>query len=45
MQEVRQVGRGKVVDGHEGIQKEFVGDALFDGEPVEALEDGGDVVV
>ena len=45
VQEIRQVGRGKVVDGHVCVQEEFVVDAVFDREPVEVLEDGGDVVV
>ena len=44
-QEVRKVGRGEVVDGHECEQEEFVVDAVSYREPVELLEDRGDVVV
>ena len=36
-QEVRQVGRGEVVDGHECEQEEFVVNAVSYGEPVELL--------
>ena len=45
VQEVRQGGRGEVVDGHECEQEEFVIDAVCYREPVEVLEDRGDVVV
>ena len=45
VQEVRQVGRGEVVDGHECEQEEFVVDTVSYGEPVELLEDRGDVMV
>ena len=40
-----EVGRGEVVDGHECEQEEFVVDTVSYGEPVELLEDRGDVMV
>ena len=45
VQEIREVGRGEVVDGHECEQEEFVVNAVGYGEPVELLEDRGDVMV
>ena len=45
VQKVRQVGRCEVVDGHVCEQEEFVIDAVCYREPVEVLEDRGDVVV
>ena len=44
VQEVRQVGRGEVVDGHVCEKEEFVHDAVSYREPVEVLEDRGNVV-
>ncbi len=44
VQEVREVRRGKVMDRLVGVQKDFVGDSLIKREPMELLEDGGDVV-
>ncbi len=35
---------GEVVDGFECIEEDFERDTEFDWEPVELLEDGGDVV-
>ena len=42
-EEVRQVGRGKVVESFEGQEEDFEVDALFDGEPVESEENRSDV--
>ena len=42
-EEVRQVGGGQVVEGFEGEEEYLEVDALFDGEPVERVEDGSDV--
>jgi hypothetical protein len=44
-EEVRQVGRGKVVESFEGQEEDFEVDALFDGEPVESEENRSDVGV
>ena len=44
MEEVRQKWRGKRMDGLKGKQKEFVIDSVGDREPVELLQDGGDVM-
>ena len=44
MKEVRQVWRGQVMDGFVCVHEDFVNDPLVDGEPVELLKDGGDVV-
>ena len=41
--EVRQVGWGQVMESLEGLEEYFEIDALFDGEPVESGENGGDV--
>lgn len=45
VEEIRQVGRGEVVDGLECVQEEFVCNAVVYGEPVEVLEYGSDVAV
>ena len=42
-EEVRQVGRGQVVESFEGQEEDFEVDALFDGEPVESEENRSDV--
>ena len=41
--EVRQVGWGQVVESLKGQEEYFEINALFDGEPVESGENGGDV--
>lgn len=41
---VRKVRGGKVVNGFEGVEEDFVLDAVCDGEPVELLQDGSDVM-
>ncbi len=33
------------MEGFEGEEEQFILDVVMDGEPVEVLEDGGDVVV
>ncbi len=43
MEDLRQVGWGQVMEGFVG-QEKFEMDSLGDGEPVELIEDGGDVV-
>ena len=43
MEEIGDVGGGKVVQGFEGEQEYFEGDAVTDGEPVESVEDRSDV--
>ena len=43
-EEVRQVWGGQVVEGFEGQEQYFEVNALFDGEPVESVENWGDVV-
>ena len=44
MDQISQVWRGEVVNGLEGQEQDFILDALCDGEPVELLENGCDVV-
>lgn len=44
VEQVSEVGRGLVVKGFVSEEKDFKVDALWDREPVEVLEDGGDVV-
>lgn len=44
LEEVRQIWWGKVIDGLEGKQEGFLIDSLADWEPVELLQDGGDVL-
>ena len=41
--EVRQVGWGQVMECFEGQEEYFEVNALFDREPVEGVENGGDV--
>lgn len=43
LEEVREVGRGQVVKGLTDEEEELMLDAVGYGEPVELLEDGGDV--
>lgn len=43
LQEVGEVGRGQVMEGFVGEEEELVLDAVLNREPVELLEDGGDV--
>ena len=42
--EVRQVGWGQVVESFEGQEEYFEVNALFDREPVEGVENGGNVL-
>ena len=42
-EEVRQVGRGQVVEGFESQEEDSEVDTLFDGEPVESEENRSDV--
>ena len=44
VEQVGEVAGGLVVKGFVSEKKEFKVNALWDGEPVEILEDGGDVV-
>ena len=44
MEEVSQVGWGQVMEGFVGHEEDFVLDSLGDGEPVELVKDGGDMV-
>ena len=43
VKEVSEVGGGKVVEGLVGDEEDFKLDSLLDGEPVEVLEDWGEV--
>ena len=45
--DVNKVGKvrgGEVVDGFECVEQDFVLDVVCDGEPVELLQDGSDVM-
>ena len=42
-EEVRQVGRGQVVESFESPEEDFEEDTLCDGEPVESQENRSDV--
>ena len=42
VEEIREVLGGQAVVGFVGEQKDFVGDAGFDRQPVQTCEDGGD---
>ena len=44
MREVRQIWRSEGMDGLKGKQKEFVDDPVAEREPVELLQNGGDVM-
>ena len=44
VEEIREVGRGEVVDGHECYEEDFEDDSEFNWEPVEVLENRGDMV-
>ena len=44
MEEIGEVRGGKVMDGLESVQEDFVVDSELDGEPVKLLKDRVDVV-
>lgn len=44
MKEVSQIGGGQAMEGFESEEEYFKDDALFDGKPVEGVEDRSDVV-
>lgn len=44
VEEVREIGGGQVVEGFKGGEQQFKFYPLFDWEPVEVLEDRGDVI-
>ena len=44
VEEIREIGRGQVVDGHECYEEDFENYSEFNWEPVEVLEDRGDMV-
>ena len=44
MEEVREIGRGQVMEGFKGHEQHFKLYPVFDWEPVEILEDRGDVI-
>ena len=43
MDEIRQVWGGEVMDGIECVEEDLVVYAVFDGQPVELVKNGGDV--
>ena len=44
MEHVSEVRRGLVMEGFVGKKKDFECDAEWDGEPVQVVKDGGDVL-
>ena len=44
VKEIREVGRGEFVDRHECYEDDFENDSVFNWEPVEVLEDRGDMM-
>lgn len=44
LKEVGEVGRGQVMEGFVSDEEDLEMNALLNGEPVELLKDGGDVV-